>query len=157
LTGNIFIQLDKPFPGKKLELKITGGEKVSWEPKRKNKDFDILDDLFLNCIHDSRDIIKHTFTIYKFATNIMEAGQYTFPFKVKLPSHLPSTCVYKDWWKQNSFGKVSYSLKAILVPVDRDKIQSMTFKSSVVIRQNPPEDPESSTAQFYDKVNTCCC
>ena len=161
ITGKIYLYLQQAYPGNMLELEIFGKEKVEWVVKKTKRhndlssDFryehDVFGDRYLR-IKDNESILAYTYPIYQFIGGTALAGQYTFPFQVQLPHNVPSSCNYTNYNASQSMGKVNYSLKATLTPINPDTIQPMSFKQTLIVRQLPPQLPSSSTAEYSDDV-----
>ncbi|CAI2371733.1 unnamed protein product [Moneuplotes crassus] len=152
VQGNIYLSLDQSFPGTLLELLAKGKEEVKFEDERSccgnnyyTKDFS-----------EKRKIFKFRETIHNFEGDSIPTGQYCFPFKLLLPEGIPSSCLYQiDDFSQTQ-GKVKYKISAILT-CNEDEMKDMTFKQTLVVRQQPEIVGTNSKATCDAEVNTCCC
>jgi hypothetical protein len=89
VTGNIYVQLEKPFPADELRIKLKGKEKCKWyEPKQRTEG----EGENMKVIHyedkydEDETIMKFEKTLYSFDSEFLPAGQYTFPFAFKIPA-----------------------------------------------------------------------
>ena len=151
-TGNVYISLAQPFPGTQLVLEISGKENVKWTVQ-KNKG----ENSYSETVKDKANIFEYTYPIYNVLGPVFPVGQYTFPFNIHLPPGIPSSCNYANSTSARAKAKVTYKIKAMLQPRDRDSMKEMSFKQNLIIRQVPDPIPKASRDQFIDEVNTCCC
>ncbi|CAI2371312.1 unnamed protein product [Moneuplotes crassus] len=154
LTGNIYISLDKPFPGSNLELSLKGKEDVAWTVRKESSDN--YNRHYTRYIEDEAEIINFVAPIHTFMGGSVQPGQYDFPFKLILPDDIPSSCYFATSSSYKTHAKVKYRLKAIL-RCNTDEMKDMSFKQTLIIRQQPDVVPMSSMADFSDQVNSCCC
>jgi hypothetical protein len=49
----------------------------------------------------------------------LEIGDYTIPFEFKLPQNIPSSIVYKGGGREEPYGKIKYSVQAIINTRDK--------------------------------------
>jgi hypothetical protein len=66
---------------------------------------------------------------------MIEPGQYTFPFMVKLPIDMPSSLYF--FGDSGSEACIKYSLKASLVKSENSDIKPMYYKQTLIVRQRP--------------------
>ena len=152
VTGNIYLYLQQPFPGSQLELQLSGKEKVRWKRRKNNGG-----DSYTVTYTDDAKILDYSCPVYSFMGGSVQTGQYSFPFRIKLPYDIPASCLYTNYAASESFAQVKYKIKALLQPLNRDSMKPMKFKQTLVVRQLPAEVPMSSSAEYSDTVNSCCC
>jgi len=86
VTGNIYISSTQNFPGSMLELRLSGKEKVEWTVKKNNGKHSTK-----RRYKDKSKIIDYVVPIHSFMGGYVATGQYTFPFKLKLPYDIPAS------------------------------------------------------------------
>lgn len=150
--GNIYLFLNQSYPGTLLELELKGKEKVEWTVRKNTAG-----ENYSYRVRDKESIIDYKSPVYSFYGESTPAGQYTFPFRIKLPHNIPASCNFNGNDSAKSIGKVKYSLKARLLPRDPDKMKEMTYKQTIVVREIPHDVPVNSSANYSDNVNSCCC
>ena len=98
LVGKIKVNLNKRVEINKIKIVLNGIVNISWLQNRTSLDYTKYIYLNNNCIHLGLALLEK---------KILEAGDYEFPFSIKLPDNLPSS------FKSNC-GSINYSLKAVL-------------------------------------------
>jgi len=133
VTGNVHIQINKPFLAKSLVLELAGKEKCKWYVQKQRIEGEGEE---MHVVHyeekysDKKDIIEFETTLVEFGEEILAVGQYTFPFSFNLPADCPASTYYTGSMK--SIAYVKYKCKAKLDGHDDNKIK---FKSGIVVRQ----------------------
>ena len=78
--------------------------------------------------------INHCYYIYQFDNHVALPGQYTFPFRVLIPSNCPSSMKFRG--AISSKGDIKYFIEATLMPHQSQKVQPMVHRLPLLISQN---------------------
>lgn len=92
------------------------------------------------------ELINIQVFIHRFEDEVVLPGQYTFPFRAKIPELCPSSCYFTG--AIDSKASVFYTASAILVPHPSVKVRPMMYTKPFLITQAPYEtlsDHQSSS------------
>lgn len=159
MTGNIYIELQQPFPAVSLDIIVKGEEKCRWVERksttRRDNDGKTHTEHY-NVYHNgSRQVIHQRFTIYVFHNQVAMPGQYTFPFNIAIPHECPSSAFFSG--SESAIASIKYSIKAVLQPNVGVHLREMVFKQNLVIREQAPNVQENLHSVSAMKINSCCC
>ena len=110
VKGTVLANFAKPFKTRALQLTLYGCEKVeiSYIKEAKQTNY--------RC---KQIIIDAPFELEKIPTELVEEGQYAWPFEITLPAWLPPSTVISANLK-STFLHVRYEVRAQFVPVEQD-------------------------------------
>ena len=112
IQGVVHLLVKSPTPANELVLYFKGKEKTHWAVRRKEKN--LITGMTHNVTYTyggHKDIIKHRFPIFVFAEQMVQPGQYSFPFAIRTPADIPSTFDYRPPY--NSFLDAGPTIAAI--------------------------------------------
>lgn len=121
VTGQIHINLTKPFPGKQLFLRLKGREVVHLIVSRGDQ----------HNHHKEANLITNLFVpVYTWDSSPI-AGQYTIPFSFLLPTNLPST-FHQEGHKY--LATLYYRLEALLEPDNKWVHPRVKHKQKLIVK-----------------------
>jgi len=154
----VYLNLKKDFPSSDLEIKVKGREKLKWQ-ERVVKSQHVNEDGITEYEYEwkkfkkDKDVFFIKLNLFDF-DSVAPAGQYTFPFSFTLPADAPGSFFYEQG---RTKAYIRYSVKVKMDP-DEDKIDSMSFKQRLVIREPPPQDKgQEAFGRQYNPKGCCCC
>jgi len=86
VTGRIYIDLHKDYPGNLVHLHINGEEKTWWRERHHEGE----ETTYVEH-HGSHHFYKNVFTVYDWHSDHIHHGQYEIPVAFVLKHHLPGT------------------------------------------------------------------
>ena len=96
VQGMVYLVVTQPTPAQELVLYFKGKEKTTWSVRRKERNMLTGNSDYVTYTHTGHhDILKHRFVIYLFTANMLQPGQYSFPFSVRTPQGLSNTFSFK--------------------------------------------------------------
>eukprot|EP00347_Sterkiella_histriomuscorum_P004579 403359926 len=150
IEGVVHLQLNEKFPAKILQLEIYGAEKTFWITKERRG----------NSTHKKKHNGKLVFlssksNLFAFPAGEALPGQYSFPFRYKLPHTLPSSLLY--YGPQSS--KVSQRYKVIARMEEACDTSKSSFKPFLAKRRfnviKTPDVPVLNKSLTMEKaINT---
>ncbi|CAI2367408.1 unnamed protein product [Moneuplotes crassus] len=158
VTGKIGVQINEPFPAKKLKIKVKGKEKCKWY-ERKSRQVQDGDEVRIEYYEDKHDedhkIFKFEETLCEFDGDYIEPGQYMFPFNFVLPSNCPASAYYTG--DEKSVGYIKYKVKASFKAEDDTPVKDIKGKCHLVVRQLAPGSHFNIRAREEVDIKKCCC
>lgn len=159
VSGTIFLNLYRPYPGDDLKLKIKGLEKTClvWHTEESN--YDPIKGVEVRI--DKEQITPETAVclhqkvkIYDFKGQVLEPGQYSFPFSFKLPLYIPGTFHHIEHRLKAS---VTYTIEAYL-DAKGDVFPKINYKSRFTVREAPEiKGGDNYKLTAFGSVKTCGC
>ena len=102
-------------------------------------------------------IINQKFPVYKFKTNSIPAGQYSFPISFRLPSGIPATFNYEfSEYEKFCFGDTFYSITASLESPYR-QYKDIRENYKFVINQSVKGSGHTLRSRSKNKITSWCC
>lgn len=156
MTGNIYIDLQQPYPAVSLDIVIKGEEKCRWTERKtrtvRDHEGKTRTETYYVHHHGSRQVIHQRFTIYVFPNQAAMPGQYTFPFNIAIPYGCPSSAFFSG--PESAVASIKYSIKAILQPNVVVRMKEMDFKQTLMIREKPAYVENDLFSSVAMKINS---
>lgn len=152
VSGTIYLNLTKDYPGEKLCLRITGNEYTKWieneKEAKKNPNVSTImrfaDNVLIN-----KEIEIHNWNKREY----IPKGQYTFPFQFAVPKGLPSSFYFR---RGTAVAQIKYFI-AVFIKSEKKKVPQVSFQIPVLIRETPEAALESKEISTSNNLTTCCC
>lgn len=139
ISGNIAIQINIPFPARKLNIELKGKEKCKWTETRTRtvgSGEHARTETYYVYHNNDHEILKFEETLYEFDGNEIPAGQYMFPYSFVLPQNCPSSAYFTG--SGGAVGYIKYEVKASFKALDGTPIKDIKGKCHLVVRQMAP-------------------
>ena len=146
ITGEILLNIADPLPGGSLKFQATGIEEISvYDPKERLKII----------AEESSEIFAIDCPLQDWEAQI-DAGQYVFPFTLKIPSHSPSTFYFSSQDQRGFYVKaaIRYSIVVLLTSVNT--LFSLSHKRDLLIKNKSALGRPGSAIESVESVHGCC-
>mmetsp|Transcript_25051 Transcript_25051/g.54471 ORF Transcript_25051/g.54471 Transcript_25051/m.54471 type:complete len:503 (-) Transcript_25051:595-2103(-) len=167
VQGYVLLNCTKPFQCDRVMLKVEGCEKVRWEERREDRNYNSERqewDTRVEIIprYGHREFFSVAVPLYSYP-QYCQPGQYQFPFSFVLPVGLPGSFQYTD--NNYSYGacyynytkaQIKYKVKAECVVPGMLK-PNVRHKQEVFVNQRLLKSPSEIRVENTQTVNTCCC
>ena len=145
ISGVIFLEILKNFPGNEILVKFKGKERIECK--------------FFSSFNGRKIIVSHQFSIYKFDSIFIPLGQYEFSFCINLPPNLPASFNDKIWTSSNNYieSQNSYKMKVEIKPTDESLkcFRYCKFLNILEVINLSKFQPVSANLKF-DDLKDCC-
>jgi len=158
LSGTIYLNLIKPYPGDKLCLEIKGKETVKWidkEARHRDRPDGTRETYYVDVPREGEvDVINQELVVYDWISKQTTLfGQYTLPFAFKIPHGLPGSFFLK---RGNAVAEIKYSVEAFLKP-EVDTVPKLKHKERVVMKEKFSGSIEQREVSLTKNMSTWCC
>lgn len=110
IQGVVYLVVKAPTPASELVIYFKGKEKTHWVLQRREKDLIGKGHHTVTTHYGGhKDIIKHRFRIFVFTEQVLQPGQFSFPFAIRTPENVPSSFHYQF---DANLASISYKLVA---------------------------------------------
>lgn len=164
VNGTIFLNVFQNYPGaREVSVLIRGFEdtrlierKTRTTTHRVGKTTTTRTHTYYVTHQDYNAFFNHQFVIYRFSTDFIPAGQYTFPFSFALPAGLPSTFNHTFHRYGANHAKVNYTVGA-RVGAFMQLGAPISCTQNFVLNQELIASTGNVRKEICKEVKSCCC
>ncbi|EAR83964.1 arrestin (macronuclear) [Tetrahymena thermophila SB210] len=153
IQGLIYINLEKPFHGNLLQIRIQGIEEINI----KFSEFVGEDDYITTYAKESNNFLNYSLLIYDYANGSnrkdfqIEPGQYQIPFQLKIAEKLPSSFFYEE---EGDKGSLKYVLTAQILS-NKTNVKPLSGNKEIFIGQKVQMQQQITYTKI--RTSTFCC
>lgn len=152
LTGTLHLSTPTPIAGAGLFLCFKGTERTQWAEKTSSSS---PSEVYSSKHH----LIQQKYTVFFSESEVIAAGQYSFPFTLKTPSDLPGSFAYEPEFNAlKQPGRVAGTIRYFLVAkMEGPGVKIAKVKTEIGINCVLPELGDSSFVETVIPVKSWCC
>lgn len=158
IVGEISLQLNTPLAGIGLFLYFKGVETTQWAQKRPPQGTDS-NSAFSQGFSGKHHLIKHRYQVCSSEAEVMQAGQYCFPFTLRTPRDLPGSFSYEPEFNAlKQPGRTTAAIRYYLVgKIEGVGVEIGKIKVEIEVNRPPIELGDAATAESSTSLQAWCC
>lgn len=159
VSGFVFLNLLKPYPGEDIKLKIKGLEKTCIIGHKEEEFYDPVRGVNIrsqkeHVTSDAAVCFNQSTKIFDFGPReLLEPGQYTFPFSFRLPLHIPGTFHHVE---HNLRASITYTAEAFLSSKG-ELAPKISYKHRFIVVEGSQTEEESIKESTLTVIKLCGC
>ena len=154
VNGTIYLRTFEHMEARHIMIKVKGQEKTKWyDEVTRHEENEVKHELEKR--HSDKKIFEFSAPVFTFATPVLEPGDYAIPFAFQLPSHLPSSILFKRDTRRKPKAKVKYTIKTVLNC--QDSHDEMKYKQVLIVREAASSHESSIKQTSENNITTWCC
>ena len=146
ITGEILLNITEPLPGGSLKFQAAGLEEISvFDPKERLK----------LVAEEKSEVFTIDCPLQDWETQI-DAGQYVFPFTLKIPSHSPSTLYFSSQDQRGFYVKAEIRYTIVVLLTSANSLFSLSHSRDLLIKNKAALGKSAATAESVENIHGCC-